>query len=274
MAKKAPPPPLGPLSAPAADETHVVVRKVVVIYNPKAGKGKAKHVLERVVLPALQAAAVGAVVVQTARQAHTVELARTVDLGGVDALCAIGGDGTISELVTGFLQRPDAEQAAVGLGFIPAGTGNALMREWAATRPPKHLPAAADAKKIVDAIISGRCRQMDVVRGECQAADGSPFTRMSVNAIHWGLGTDANVQAEKLRMLGPIRYDLGILYELMKMRKRPCTITAKGAVNKTPDVSGDGVTVDPDGTISFSYNGVLVSAMNSSAQALGDPQRW
>ena len=70
-----------------------------------------------------------------------------------------------------------------------------------------------------------------------------------MNAVHWGLGTDANVIAEKLRCCGPLRYDLGIIYEILRLRKRPVVVTISGG--------------NDDGDVRLDYDGLLVSAMAS-----------
>ena len=56
--------------------------------------------------------------------------------------------------------------------------------------------------------------------------DGEKKVRYSHNLVGWGLGVDANILAEKLRFLGPIRYDLGSLMSIIRgrVRKAKCYI--------------------------------------------------
>ena len=44
---------------------------------------------------------------KTTHAGHAREMARDNDLSGFDALCIIGGDGSIHELVNGILARAD-----------------------------------------------------------------------------------------------------------------------------------------------------------------------
>ena len=43
--------------------------------------------------------------------------------------------------------------------------------------------------------------------------DGKEQVRYTHNLVGWGLGVDANILAEKMRFLGPMRYDIWILNE-------------------------------------------------------------
>jgi len=203
-------------------EEKVTVSKIVIIANPYGGGGKGLKLLQSHALPIFLKANITVDLKLTERKMHAAELARTLSLDGVDVLCAIGGDGTLSEVVTGFMQRDDGAETTTPLGFLPGGTGNAFMREFheggGSGRPSVALAA--------EAIVLGLTRKVDVVRSECvDHRTGAPLVRYSLNGVFWGLGTDANMTAEKLRCLGPIRYDLGIVWEILKLRKRQATLT-------------------------------------------------
>lgn len=53
---------------------------------------------------------------------HATELARQAALDGYDMVIAIGGDGTVHEVVNGLMQAP-AEKRPI-LGVVPVGSGN------------------------------------------------------------------------------------------------------------------------------------------------------
>ena len=50
--------------------------------------------------------------------------------------------------------------------------------------------------------------------------------RYSHNLVGWGLGVDSNLLAEKMRFLGPLRYDIGALMSIIRgrVRKARCYI--------------------------------------------------
>ena len=54
---------------------------------------------------------------------HAWALAQSeIDLTGLDALIAVGGDGTLHEVVNGLMTRADGRR--VPIAFIPNGSGN------------------------------------------------------------------------------------------------------------------------------------------------------
>ena len=62
----------------------------------------------------------------TERPAHAIELAQKAAEGGVRQFIAVGGDGTIHEVMTGLLRYSVASGTDMGeftLGVIPYGTG-------------------------------------------------------------------------------------------------------------------------------------------------------
>lgn len=53
---------------------------------------------------------------------HAIELARQAALDGYDIVVAVGGDGTVHEVVNGLMQAPAAQRPM--LGVVPVGSGN------------------------------------------------------------------------------------------------------------------------------------------------------
>lgn len=224
----------------------MAVGKIVIIANPYGGNGRAIKLLEKDAMPIFAKAKVTVDLKLTERKMHAAEMAKTMSLEGVDVLCAIGGDGTLSELLTGFMQRADG--AETPLGFLPGGTGNAFMREFHAGggsgRPSVALAA--------EAIVGGLTRKADVMRSECvDHMTGAPLVRYSLNGLFWGLGTDANMNAERMRCFGPMRYDLGIVWEILKLKKRQATLTLDGGLDTEKAF------------LHADFNMLLVTAMNT-----------
>jgi len=89
---------------------------------------------------------------------HAIELARAAAADGRRQFIAVGGDGTIHELMTGLLRFSDAEDVDMGdftLAVLPYGTGN----DWIRT---PGVPA--DITEAVRCIINGKKAKEDVVR--------------------------------------------------------------------------------------------------------------
>ena len=128
---------------------------------------------------------------------------------------SIGGDGTFCEVITGFMTRSDSSSESIPLALIPAGTGNSQANDM----------GILDYMKAVELIFKGRLRKMDI--GKITFNNGeSQEIRYSHNLVGWGLGVDSNLLAEKMRFLGPLRYDVGALMSIIrgKVRNARCFI--------------------------------------------------
>jgi diacylglycerol kinase family enzyme len=74
-------------------------------------------------------------VVQTRRRGHAAELARTAGSEGFGVVVALGGDGTVNEVVNGLLtDGPSAEVPA--LAVVPGGSTNVFARAIGLPRDP------------------------------------------------------------------------------------------------------------------------------------------
>jgi len=97
-------------------------RRLAAIYNATSGGGRFRRDVPLIVE---SLGALGFVVDEapTERAGHATELAaRAVD-GGIDIICAIGGDGTVNEVVNGMAGSD------IPLAVIPTGTVNVLALE-------------------------------------------------------------------------------------------------------------------------------------------------
>ncbi len=186
--------------------------RYAVIVNPSGGNRRALAVWKQIE-PTFVDAGAEVVVYQTEYAGHGRILAQSLDLERQDAICIVGGDGTIHEVVNGLLSRKD--QVRTDLGFIPAGTGNTLH---------DHL-GCSDAIRAAEAILRGKTRALDVVRltthGQCVYC---------VNIIGWGAIADISHMAERLRILGKARYSAATLCQICqpKMRRAKLMLDGQG----------------------------------------------
>ena len=95
-------------------------QKIKLIYNPIANRGRAGPIITA--LRPITEAHGHAAWAGTVYPGHAAELAQEAALEGCDLVIAIGGDGTVHEVVNGLMQLPAEERPT--LGVIPIGTGN------------------------------------------------------------------------------------------------------------------------------------------------------
>ncbi|OGS59970.1 MAG: hypothetical protein A3K59_11035 [Euryarchaeota archaeon RBG_19FT_COMBO_69_17] len=115
----------------------------------------------------------------TARPGHATDLAREAVQGGATTVVAVGGDGTLNEVVNGFLDgtgRPWNPEAR--LAVFSTGTGADFV---------KTLRTSNDPRAVARWILAGREIRIDA--GLCEFADaGVPRARYFVNVGEFGSG--------------------------------------------------------------------------------------
>ena len=161
--------------------------KSLLIVNPAAGQGRPQEALAA--LQASFAPVLGGVVITQGR-GDAERAAQMAAADGYEAVLAVGGDGTVNEVVNGLLAAA-TPGGALPLGLVPMGTQNVLAFELG-------LPIA-DPDATLALLRVGRTRRIDVGR-----AGGRHFVLMA------GFGFDAQVVREVLRpmkaLLGPAAY--------------------------------------------------------------------
>ncbi len=177
-------------------------RRCQVIVNPRGGRGRGIAILEQV-RPVFAEAGWDLAVSITQYAGHVRELARTLALEGYDALCVLGGDGTVHEVVNGLMER--GQPSLLPLGLIPAGSGNTLHQQLQCVDP---VVAATR-------IVAGNAGPLDVVRVTMGAQ-----VIYSADLIGWGSIADINCTAERWRVLGPCRYTAAALWQIGRARRR------------------------------------------------------
>ncbi|HXF83839.1 MAG TPA: diacylglycerol kinase family protein [Anaerolineales bacterium] len=95
-------------------------RKIKIILNPMADMGNAWRVARD--LRSITEEHGGIDWSGTVYPGHAVELARQAGHEGYDLVIAVGGDGTVHEVMNGLMQVPENQRPI--LGVVPVGSGN------------------------------------------------------------------------------------------------------------------------------------------------------
>ncbi len=152
--------------------------KISIIYNPHAGT-KDWFAQLRQAGNYLQMRGWQLSWCESAYAGHAVELARQAAQRGDDAAVAVGGDGTINEVMNGLVGTETA------LGVFPTGTGNVFAADMSIPLPG---PLQTDSLlKAADVLLSGQMRRVDVAK----ATFGDGQTRYFL--LWTGIGLDAAV---------------------------------------------------------------------------------
>lgn len=158
--------------------------KALLVVNPKATTTTART---RDVLVHALSADLDVEVVETTHRGHAIEVGRRACKEGHDLVIALGGDGTINEVVNGLLENGPAPDGPA-LAVVPGGSTNVFARALGMPNDPVEATG-----QLLDALREGRRRRIGLA-----TADGRWFTFCA------GVGLDAEVvgEVEKRRQKG------------------------------------------------------------------------
>ncbi len=205
-------------------QDHPTLGRALLVVNPFAGLGDC-GVLQRL-RAALAGAGITPEVEVTRAPGDATRIAREAAERGRRLIVAVGGDGTVHEVVNGLV---DAETGTVRgddpvLGVVSAGSGCDLVRTFGLDRTPEVL-----ARHLVTSDVT----RIDVGRIHLTGPDGRPLVRLFANVAEVGFGGTVARTARRLpRRLGQRRYTLGIVATWGSFRRVPMTVTHDGGVHR------------------------------------------
>nr|XP_034363248.1 sphingosine kinase 1 isoform X2 [Arvicanthis niloticus] len=189
--------------------------RVLVLLNPRGGKGKALQLFQSRVQPLLEEAEISFKLMLTERQNHARELVCAEELGCWDALVVMSGDGLMHEVVNGLMERPDWETAIQKpLCSLPGGSGNALA---ASLNYYAGYEQVTDEALLINCTLL-LCRRHLSPMNLLSLRTASGLQLYSVLSLSWGFVADVDLESEKYRRLGEIRFTVGTFFRLASLR--------------------------------------------------------
>ena len=174
--------------------------RLTLIINPRAGRGSVRKKLPAIE-QALRERDLEYDVRVTEGPGDATRLAhRAVEAGG-RFVVAVGGDGTVHEVVNGLLHEDAAVHPDTVLGVVSAGSGCDFVRTFGL--PPEAVGA-------VGRLAGAETRPLDVGKVSYLDQEGRPASRYFANIAEAGLGGSTARRAAALpAWLGPARYFFG-----------------------------------------------------------------
>jgi len=189
-----------------SDAAPARVRQVQIILNPVSGLSGRSGAFEAF-RAGLRGEGVEVIETRTERAGHAPLLAGEAIRRGVDAVVAVGGDGTVNEVLNGL------PLGTIPVGVFPTGTSNILARE---------LRLPFDPRRAAAVIAAGRRRRLDV-----GTVNGRRF--LMVVGVGWDGHVVEVVSAHRHGHLGRHRYVLPILRAVLDYRFPPLMVSDGGA---------------------------------------------
>ncbi|XP_015899659.3 sphingoid long-chain bases kinase 2, mitochondrial isoform X1 [Ziziphus jujuba] len=159
----------------------------------------------------------------TSGPSHGIDITREAILEGADAVIAVGGDGTLHEVVNGFfwgdhaVTNLDREAThSTALGLIPLGTGSDFARSFNWKNDPHEA---------VERIARGQRSRIDV--GVISGETKEPHYFLNVADIH--LSAKAGFYASRYKRFGNLCYVIGALQAFIGHHNQDLRIKVNGS---------------------------------------------
>lgn len=181
---------------------------MVVICNARSGRSRVTRALPEL-RSHLEQRGLEHEVRYTEVAGHATTLARAALEDGKRFIVAMGGDGTVHEVVNGMIEHDEAVVADSVLGVVAAGTGCDFIKTFGIPEMVPHAVAHLDGPESFPIDI-GKVTYMQ---------DGERVTRYFPNIAEIGLGAEVAARAMRLpRLLGPMIYFFAFWLTLIKHR--------------------------------------------------------
>lgn len=199
-------------------------KNFLVFVNPFCGKRKGLKVFNKTVKPILELAKIDTSVIITEYNTHTRDSIMSMDLDKYDGIMAVGGDGTVSEIINSLVIRMirdenqneneynlDVPKVKLPVAIIPCGSTDCIAYTLNGTK---------DRRTATIFAVLGSKHGMDV----CSVYSEQGLCRYFVGLLAYGFLGDVLKESEKHRWMGPKRYDYAGFLATLKNRRYYCEI--------------------------------------------------
>lgn len=161
-----------------------VNNKVMFVVNPVSGGGRTSKKWQEVE-KGLKSKGYCFEVVFTEWPMQACQITSEALQNGYNHIIAVGGDGTINEVLNGFYRAVNQGERKAALSVIPMGTGSDFARI---------LPISTSIDYIEKLLTNSQEQACDVVRASYTDWDGNPGTRYYINVADVGIGSDTVIR--------------------------------------------------------------------------------
>ena len=183
-----------------------------IIYNPYANRGGAVRYLDAFVA-LLQCHGAAYVVHETNAPGHATDIARRLIADGAKYIIAMGGDGTVHEVVNGYAEGDD-----VVFGVLPAGTGNDVAAMLGIP------PGLEDIEAAARGILQRRIRHVDYIK----SAQGA----QTVLFFSYGIAAQMILDMRRLKKKTKLSYYRALLYRVFTFKASEYEVSYNGTTRR------------------------------------------
>jgi diacylglycerol kinase (ATP) len=156
----------------------------------------------------------------TTRPLEATEIAQRAVRESRPVVVAVGGDGTLNEVVNGFFHNGAPIPTTTRLAMVPLGTGGDFRRT---------LRIPLDTRAAIQVITTGLVRRLDAGCVTYQDHDGGTAVRHFINIADAGYGGEVVHRVNRSsKRLGAASFMLTAFFSLMAYKNKPMTVVIDG----------------------------------------------
>lgn len=139
---------------------------------------------------------------------------------------AVGGDGTLNEVVNGFFRNGAPLPTSTKLAMVPLGTGGDFRRTLRIPMEPRNA---------IEVLRNGLVRRLDAGCVTFTTPDGATAVRHFINIADAGLGGEVVTRVGNgTKRFGSYAYTIGGLGALIGFKNKPMTVDVDGQTHQLP----------------------------------------
>ncbi|MDY0060721.1 MAG: diacylglycerol kinase family lipid kinase [Myxococcota bacterium] len=198
-----------------------MAERIFFIVNPRSANGRTGQgwaERQRVLAQALGEFGVG----MTEGALHAGQLAREALAQGYTRIVAVGGDGTLNEVLNGFASPTGLTAEGSALGYLPSATGGDLARTLGI--------AGQGLDGLIDRLRRDTPRALDCGCAVFRGPTGAEVTRLFMNEASIGFSADTvdAVNRSSKALGGKASFALGVLRCLAGLKNHVLSVTVDG----------------------------------------------
>ncbi len=191
-------------------------KNIQIVVNPAAGSGKAKKVAQKLMQRFRNINNYDFQITYSKYKDDAMFITRKAITEGASLVIAVGGDGTINEVVNGFFLGRKPVNQLCELGIINCGTGGGYS---------KTLNNPRSLEQQIGQLFHARSTALDLGHITCQGYSGKTISRIFVNECQFGIGSMvASSVGKKSKIFGG-RIAFGVAATVLAMSAKPLKLT-------------------------------------------------
>lgn len=195
--------------------------KIHIVINPASAGGKTGNNKSRILAELKIQLGNSFNFAETRMKADATKITRNAITNGCEIVIAVGGDGTVNEVVNGFFDNGKIINPDVKLGIISFGTGQGFAQS---------IGLPADLSTQIQIIKNDKAKLIDIGRVHFE---NNNLSKYFINEFQFGIGGTLNKNISKLtkKVLGKFAFGFEAVKTLMYYQANDLQILINGEVH-------------------------------------------